>query len=212
MTAVVTRADVAALLWRVLLQFEALAERQYTAYAPDLAGQSKRDLIEALTTRAAPARLLETTQLRDPVSQLLARAAGDDKVATLMTQGLVLEQLGAAIYLTARRSDLLSEQDHALAGAGYDAALEVNRRAMDAVGRLGRDGEELVADFDRATGDVISRLADLGDAVDAEFASLDISFADLLGEFSAELIDQCIDLGMPRRRLVVALTNRLMGL
>jgi len=213
MSAVETINRVEALLWSTLCAFEDLARRQYGAHVPELLTESKLAFIERLSERAGPSSLLAESSIGAAVSRLLVRATGEDRSATLMIQGLLLERLGLVIYQMAAESSGVGEEGRALAREGAEACQAV----LDSVARILdaeiADGDARLAAFEHATSDVIQALDALGEGVDREFEEpLDLSYADIMGEFAGELLEACIDLGMDRRRLVVFLTGQLMGL
>ena len=175
---------VEALLWRTLLQFETLAQAQYRAHAPDLLCDPKTAFIERLSARAGPPTQLADSPIGAPVGRVLALAEGPDTTATLTIQGLLLEPLGQVIY-------------------GVPPLLT----------RHVGDSDALLAAFERSTPAVIRELDVLGEGVDEAFAeTLNLHFSDVMGEFAADLLERCMALGMPRRRLIVFLTGQMMGI
>lgn len=206
--------DVAALervLWSMMQGFETLALAQYAAHAPALATDEKRALVAQLAAAAPSDAALRATPLSAPVADLLVVAEGADVAATLLVQGLLLEQLGRVIYERAHEVEGVSAQGRAIAASGKAAA----EQALDAVpGLVERDvgrGDKLFDAFVKATAPVLSRLDALGEAVDAVFAEpFDIRFADLMGDVTAEVLPVCTALGVERRKLIIHFTGALM--
>lgn len=198
-----------ALLWRTLLEFENLAQDQYWAFAPELLCPSKTALVEALDARAGTENLLNASAIGGPIDRVLDLAAGPDRETTLHVQGLLLEPLGQVIYGLTAENPAMSVEAREVARAGFDACADVIARVPSL---LAKEGDALLQAFQAATSEVIGELDTLGEGVDDEFSeSLNLHFSDIMGDFVADLLERCTDLGMPRRQLMVFLTAQMMG-
>jgi hypothetical protein len=204
------------LLWALMARFERLALDRYTTLAPSLAAaddRAKEAFVARLDALQTDPAALAASPLAAPVDVLLARAQSSDETAVLLIQGLVLEHLGQAIYRIAQASDRTSAATQALATNGLAASRAVTaaaaRRTADVVG----SGEALYRVFTDRTHDVLGALDALADPVDTVFGErFGLRFADLMGEFVADLIGAGTALGMQRRKIVAPLAGACMGL
>ena len=74
-------------------------------------------------------------------------------------------------------------------------------------------GEQLFQTFATVSRPVIMHLDALGERMDSHFNErFGVTFADLMGEFVAELVPICVELGVERRKIVGHLTGVLMGI
>ena len=129
-------------------------------------------------------------------------------------QGLVLEHLGQAIYrIVSGTSRTVSDASRRLAAEGRTASQGVTAAAAVRIpARIG-SGEVLYAAFASASYDVLSTLDGLADPVDQVFGErFGLGFADVMGEFIADLIGACTALGMQRRKVVAHLAGAAMGI
>ena len=204
------------LLWALMTRFERLALDRYAALSPALAEAgdgAKRAWVARLDALPTDPAALAASPLAPPVDALLARAQSTDETALLLVQGLVLEHLGQAIYRIAQGTDRASAATRALASEGLAASRHVTaaagRRTADVVG----SGEDLYRTFTDRTHDVLGTLDALADPVDAVFGErFGLRFADVMGEFVADLIAAGTALGMQRRKIVAHLAGACMGL
>jgi len=201
------------LLWAVMGKFERLALEHYTTHAPTLATSEKRRFVarlDALETDEAP---LAASVLAAPVEEILARARNSDVVSVLIVQGLVLEHLGQAIYRVAKDTERASPASRALAVAGCAASVSVTTQASAEIAEHVGTHERLYPVFAEVSQDVMAALDALAEPVDEVFGErFGLRFADVLGEFAAELITACTALGLQRRKVVAHLTGACMGL
>lgn len=201
------------LLWALMEKFERLATDRYAKFAPSLATAEKQGFcarLDALEVDAAP---LAASDLAAPVEELLTRAQSADERSTLIVQGLVLENLGQSIYRIAEGSERLSAISRDLAAAGRGACASVTVAAATRVAALVGTHERLYASFAEVSHDVLGALDALAEPVDRVFGEhFGIRFADVLGEFAADLITTCTGLGMQRRKVVAHLAGACMGL
>jgi uncharacterized protein YfiM (DUF2279 family) len=148
------------------------------------------------------------------VATLLACAQSGDESATLVVQGLVLEHLAQAIYRIVRDTPRdVSADSRRLAAEGLAASEAVwaaaARRLPECVG----SGEAAYAAFVGASHDVLAALDGLADPVDRVFGErFGLAFADVMGEFTADLVGACTGLGMQRRKVVAHLAGAAMGI
>jgi hypothetical protein len=204
------------LLWALMARFERLALDRYAALSPALSAAgdgAKRAWVARLDALPTDPAALAASPLAPPTDVLLARAQSTDETAVLLVQGLVLEHLGQAIYRTAQATERASAATRALAGEGLAASRQVTavagRRTADVVG----SGEDLYRTFTDRTHDVLGALDALADPVDAVFGErFGLRFADVMGEFVADLIAAGTALGMQRRKIVAHLAGACMGL
>jgi len=201
------------LLWAFMRKFERLALECYALHAPALATVEKRRFVARLDALETDEAALAASVLAAPADELLARARSTDAVSALIVQGLVLEHLGQAIYRVADDVQRVGVPSRALAADGRTASLSVTREATAEIAlRLG-DPERLYPVFVDASQDVLAALDALADPVDEIFGErYGLRFADVLGEFAADLVIACTDLGMPRRKVVAHLAGACMGL
>jgi hypothetical protein len=204
------------LLLALMMRFERLALDRYTALVPSLAAAgagAKGAFVARLDALRTDPAALAASPLAAPVDALLARAQSSDETAVLLVQGLVLEHLGQAIYRIAQASDRTSAAMKALATDGLAASRAVTeaagRRTADVVG----SGEVLYRVFTDRTHEVLGALDALADPVDTVFGErFGLRFAELMGEFVADLIAAGTALGMQRRKIVAHLAGACMGL
>jgi hypothetical protein len=203
------------LLWALMARFERLALDRYAALVPELATDDKRAFVARLDAIAADADAgaLEASPLAAPVDALLARAQSADEVAALLVQGLVLERLGQAIYRIAEQTARASEATRALAAVGLAASHGVTASAAQRIAQRIGSGDALYAVFVDRTHDVVAALDALADPVDRVFGErFGLRFADLMGEFVADLTTAGTALGMQRRKVVAHLAGACMGM
>jgi hypothetical protein len=208
---VVDRAEL--LLWALMRRFERLALERYAAHSPTLATPEKRSFVARLDALPADEQALSASELGRPVEELLVHARSADEVATLIVQGLVLEQLGRAIYRVAEGTDRANDATRALAAQGGIASASVTAATSARVAECVGTGEKLYAVFAERSHDVIAALDALAEPVDRVFGErFGLRFADVMGEFAAELITACTALGMQRRKIVAHLAGACMGI
>jgi len=199
-----------AVAWAMMRSFEALAAEQYAQHAPELLTDEKKAVLSALRELAPDDTPLTSSALGKPIADLIKAARGDEK-STLLVQALLLEQLGALIYEAVKEEEGVSAGGRALAAMGASAATATIERAPDLIeSRIGT-GDAAFDAFTATTGDVLSQLDGLGEAVDELFGeAYDLHFADVMGDLTAELLPICTGLGMKRRQLMMYLASCLM--
>jgi hypothetical protein len=152
--------------------------------------------------------------LAEAVSELLHASEGDgSREDVLLIQGLVLEHLGITLYEAVAQGGRLSQQGNRAAAVAKRASTEVTRLAGEALTLRYPDPEERFQAFASRTNAIFARLDTLGEAIDASFAEpMGIRFADLMGDFVAELLPTCTkELGFERRKVMMHLTSAMMG-
>lgn len=195
----------------LLRAFEGLAARKYEEHAPDLLVPDKAPVLASLAALSPDDAVLATSALGGPAAALLEAADGD-RERTLLVQGLILEQLAQLIYERVGETEGVSAAVRELGASGAAASRAVLERSPDVIAAELGEGPALFEAFTRATGQVLSRLDALGEAVDHELgAAFGLSFADVMGDLTAELLPTCIGLGMERRPLMMYLTSCLMN-
>ncbi|HWP65060.1 MAG TPA: hypothetical protein VNO26_03995 [Candidatus Limnocylindria bacterium] len=200
--------------WALMRRFETLAVDRYAALAPALLLDEKVRFVERLAADGADPAALAASPLEKPSGELLARAQQSrDEAATLLVQGIVLECLGQAIYrLVAGRTEGVSEASRQRAAEGLAASAAVTAAAGARIAERLGTGEPLYARFADVTYDVVAALDPLADPVDCVFGRrFGLRFADVMGEFTADLVGVCTGLGMQRRKVVAHLTGAAMG-
>jgi hypothetical protein len=200
------------LLWSLLRRFERDTYGRYEAHLPALATPAKQQLIARMDTLVGSDDPLDGSDLAEPVAAVLASARSDDAASTLLVQGLVLERLGEEIYRAAERSTGIGDASRALATEARKACEVVAAAALHRIpGQVGTGNGAYVA-FADATHDILFALDGLSEPVDRIFgARYDIRFADLMGEFTADLLAACGALEMPRRKVIAHLAGASMG-
>lgn len=211
--ATVTDAD-ERLFWALMRRFEALALDRYLTHVPDLATAEKRAFVGTMDGLAAAAPALAASPLAEPTEALLGTAASPDAGTTLIVQGLILERLGQAIYgIVAETERTVGDVSRAHATAGRGASESVTALVPPRLVAGAGDPGALWTAFAAASHDLFAALDGLADPVDRVFgARFGLRFADVMGEFTADLIGACTALGMPRRKVVAHLAGAAMGL
>jgi hypothetical protein len=202
------------LFWTLMRRFESLAVDRYAAHSPALLLDAKRAFVAGLAATATDDAALAASALDRPTGALLACAQSGDETATLLVQGLVLECLAQAIYrLVAANGRGVSETSRTQAASGLAASQAVSAiAAVRTAERLGT-GDALYVRFAGVTYDVLAALDGLADPVDRVFGDrFGLHFADVMGEFTADLIGACTTLGMQRRKVVAHLAGAAMGI
>lgn len=200
------------LFWAILRRFEVAALQHYDRQAPYLATATKRAYVAQLEKLGSGTDPLVGSDLAEPVSQLLEAAANHDEATTLIAQGLFLEYLGQAIYRVARDQPSMSEASRALASSGFAASSETVDLAVQRLAAKLGSGDQRFALFVEASRDLIEKLDALGEGVDRTFGErFQMHFRDIMGDFSADLLPACVQLGMTRRKVVAHLAGALMG-
>jgi hypothetical protein len=201
------------LLWRILGKIEALALRKYESVLPQLAIPEKKAVVSQLLEAAPDDAVLDGSPLADPVRELLAAADRTGPADTLIVQGFVLERLGQIIYKVLSNHAAVSQPTRALAAHGWKASSSVIDLATQQISRQIGEGELLFQALCEAADGVLRRLDGLGEGVDRIFgARFGLTFSEVLGEFTAELLPACVALGVNRRKLVCHLAGVFMGM
>jgi hypothetical protein len=145
------------------------------------------------------------------VQDLCSAAATDSDLATLCVQGLTLERLGQASYSLLATSPGAGPLSRHLAGLGGEAAGVTIELALSELQRRSLT-EDLLAAYCTATRPVLACFDAVGDAGDRALGDhFGLRFIDVLTDVATELIDNCVHLGMDRRKLVCHLTAAFMG-
>jgi hypothetical protein len=194
-------------------RFESPALARYRSHAPMLATEEKARFVAELLAIEQCDELLAAQGLAAPTETLLARAGGSDEASTLLVEGLVLERLRHSIYRLAAGADRAGEESRALAEAGRRASGAVSAVAAQRIAISLGTGEALFAVFAPKSNAVIGALDAMAEPVDRTFGErFGLRFAEVMGEFTADLIVACTELGMQRRKVVGHLTSACMGL
>jgi len=200
------------LMWRILGKLEALALRKYENWLPHLATPQKKEVASQLLSAAPDDAALEASLLGRPIQELLDAAASHDPTSTLIVQGFVLERLGQIIYKALSAHQMVSEATRDVAAAGWSACEHVIEMATQQIRKQLGEGDTLFQAFCTAADGVLRRLDGLGEGVDHIFGQrFGLTFSEVLGDFTAELLPACVDLGISRRKLVCHLAGVFMG-
>lgn len=201
------------LFWTLLRRFETQTLDHYRAHAPVLATPDKERLVALLSAVGNRDEALVNSDLAQPIETLLRCARNADLASTLIVQGLVLERLGQAIYRLAAKTDRASEESRSLARFALAASEGVSELVSPEISRQVGTHEPLYVQFAAASHDVLGALDAVGEPVDRIFGSrFGLRFAEVVGEFAADLITTCTELGMQRRKVVAQLAGACMGL
>jgi len=201
------------LLWRILGKLEALALHKYESLLPQLATPEKKAVVSQLLEAAPDDTELEASALREPVRELLAAADSPVPTDALIVQGFILERLGQIIYKLLSTHAGVSPTTQSLAQRGWQACTSVIDLATQQISRQVGEGDRLFQALCGAADGVLRRLDGLGEGVDHIFgARFGLTFSEVLGEFTAELLPACVALGVNRRKLVCHLAGVFMGL
>jgi hypothetical protein len=207
------RSGLEELFWEILRAFEDLAVIQYENQVPPLATAAKRDLVERLEKRAPGATRLNDSVLAAPVRDVLSDARKADATHTLIVQGLVLENLGQAIYSAVDDNPQVSEASRRLALFARAASDSVTVQVPGLLAQKFADGEHLFNAFAEHSHEILMRFDAVGGGVDSTFAEpFGLHFKDIAGTFVARLIPACTAMGMARRKVVSHLAGSFMGL
>ncbi len=199
------------LLWTVLRRLETLGLEQYEQFVPALATPAKRSLVERLRNEVPTDEALTGQELEEPVRDLCAAALSDSALATLCVQGLTLERLGQAIYSRLLTSPGAGPLSRHLAELGGAAAGQTIALALSELQQRSST-ENLLAGYCDATEPVLACFDALGEAGDRALGPhFGLRFIDVLTDVATELIGNCVQLGMNRRKLVCHLTAAFMG-
>lgn len=200
------------LVWRVLSELEGLALRSYRRHELALPLAGKQSVVDQLAQGAGDRHDLEKSVLAGPVDRLLEAAKDRDATSTLLIQGLLLERLGQLIYAVLAESPSATNVTREMATKGKAAAEDILEQVPAIIKDTLGVGDALFQQFCTRTRDVFAQLDTLGDGVDEVFGErFGIHYADLMGDFIAELLPTLVDLGMKRRKVVCHLAGALMS-
>jgi hypothetical protein len=201
------------LFWTLLRKFETQTLEHYRAHAPLLATADKERLVVLLSAAGCGDEALAASELAQPIETLLRCARNTDQASTLIVQGLLLERLGQAIYRLAAKTDRASEESQSLARFALAASEAVSELVSPEIARHVGTHETLYVQFATVSHDVLGTLDAVGEPVDRIFGSrFGLRFAEVVGEFAADLVGTCTELGMQRRKVVAQLAGASMGL
>jgi hypothetical protein len=198
-------------LWNLVRKFETLTADRYQQISPELLSPRKLELVHALRAAAPDDTALGATDLAGPVEEVLAASREHAEGGVLLVQGMLIEQLGRAIYKAAAAAPL-TPNSRALAELGVEVSADACDRLPELIRERLGSGEPLFEAFSHSTRPVLAVLDVIGEKLDAHFADrFGLRFADLLGEVASEVLPACLALGMNRRKVVCHLTSALMG-
>jgi hypothetical protein len=203
------------LIWTIMRTFEVQASAQYVAHVPQLATPEKRRVGPALLDLAGDDGPLEASTLGASMKALVASASeAAHEGAVLVVQGLILERVRQVVYATLERVERISERSRAIARSLEGVSRTTVARAPELfAAAYARQGQAPFALFTEASDDVLGRLDAVGEGVDEVFGDrFDLRFAEIVGDFVAELVPACVRLGMERRKVMSHLAGALMGI
>jgi hypothetical protein len=202
------------LLWTVMRTFEIQAFAQYQAYAPRFA-PSKSGVGPALLQIAGDDGPLEESILA-PTMKALIESSGEARGegAILVVQGLVLERVRQVVYMTLAGLDDVPERSRSIARMLEPASAAIVALAPALFeSACAASGQQPFTFFVEASDDVLHKLDAVGEGVDEVFAEcFGLRFADIVGDFVADLVPACVQLGMERRKVMSHLAGALMGI
>ncbi|HVJ22264.1 MAG TPA: hypothetical protein VM686_42955 [Polyangiaceae bacterium] len=202
------------LLWSTLRLFEEQALRHYRHWAVHFADDAKRSHVAMVQSAAPSWEAFEQSTLQRPMRELLdASESIADERQLLIVQGLVYERVRDVIYRTIESSQGASLPTRQIAGAGRAVSAEIARRSLELL-RAGLDASgPLFGPFVEHSDEVLHKLDAVGECVDEMFGErFGLRFSDVVGEFVADLVPACVELGMDRRKVMGHLAGALMGL
>jgi len=202
------------LLWAIMRTFEVQAIAQYREHTPQLA--VPKDGVGALLIRVSgDDRLLDGSVLGASMKELVASASeARHEGEILVIQGLVLERVRQVVYSNLAGLDTLSERSRSMTAVlqAASAATVALAPPLFASASSGR-GQQPFSMFAEASDDVLHKLDSVGEGVDEVFGSrFGLRFADIIGDFVADLVPTCGKLGMDRRKVMSHLAGALMGI
>jgi hypothetical protein len=194
-------------------RFEIQALRDYEAHLPSFATEEKRRWSDRLCAFAQDDVAVTESLLHAPLEQLQdATRAAETAAAVLVVQGMVLERMRRVIYEMVSQRPNVSEATRALAKQGAAASASLVSAAEEQLAERA-DREPLQPLFVDASSDVLRQLDAVGESVDAIFGEpFGLGFAEIVGEFVADLIPASVRLGMDRRKILSHLAGSLMGI
>lgn len=204
-----------ALFWTILRQFEAQALTHYDDHVDGLSGPDKRGFVARLVELSPDDRPLHESALAEPMHRLLESAdAVDDRGGALVVQGLVLERVRRTVYERVAASAGATAETRALAAEGAEISAAIAEAAPARYAAWCGDADEApFRRFAAASDEVLHRLDAVGEGVDAIFGErFGLRFADVVGDFVADLVPRCAALGMERRKVMSHLAAALMGI
>jgi hypothetical protein len=200
------------LVWGVLARLEKLALSKYTREVPELAIPEKKEVVRTLEEGVTDDGRVDASPLGAPIRELLEAASKPGETDTLIVQGLLLERLGQIIYKMLGSQQTVSAATLSLASKGWTACTAVINLATERVRTLIGEGEPLYQAFSDVSESVLRKLDGLGTGVDELFGKrFGLTFTEVLGNFTAELLPACVELGMNRRKLICHLASAFMG-
>jgi hypothetical protein len=203
------------LLWTVMRTFEVQAAGQYHAHVPELSSAAKQGVGPALLDLARDDAPLDASILSPTMRALVGSAAqAGDQGAVLVVQGLVLERVRQFVYATLARVSGAPERTRSIAKALEPVSREIVAQAPALFATAcARTGQAPFSFFAQASDDVLHKLDAVGEGVDEVFGDrFDLRFTDIVGDFVAELVPTCVQLGMDRRKVMSHLAGALMGI
>jgi hypothetical protein len=200
------------LMWGVLARLESLALAKYRKDVPELATPEKEAVVRTLQQGAPDNGPVDSSPLGPPIHDLLEAASMPGQADTLIVQGLLLERLGQIIYKVLGSHQTVSSATRSLATSGWSACTTVIGLATQRLRTIVGEGDVLFDVFSTVSESVLGRLDSLGTCVDELFGKrFGLTFAEVLGDFTAELLPACVELGMNRRKLICHLAGAFMG-
>ncbi|MED5373899.1 MAG: hypothetical protein VX899_22965 [Myxococcota bacterium] len=202
-----------AALWSLLHRVETHTAARYAAQAPALLTDDKREAAARIAALVPSQDVLAGTELAEVLPPLLGAAEGQGGPHdALWIQGLLLELLGVTLYRALQQGGRLSAEGEAAASFALQASSTTAALAAAQISALGFTVEDNFALFTGRSEPVLQQLDHLGEALDARFGGpLDLLFSDVMGDYVAELLPVCGELGFGRRQVMVHLTSAMMG-
>jgi hypothetical protein len=202
------------LLWTVMRTFEVQASAQYQLHAPRFASL-KAGVGPALRRIARDDRPLDESILAPTMKALVESASAvRDERTVLVIQGLVLERVRRVVYTALMELADVPASSKSIARMLEPVSAEIVAHTPALLASAcAASGHKPFALFVEASDDVLHKLDAVGEGVDEVFTDcFGLRFADIVGDFVADLVPICVELGMERRKVMSHLAGALMGI
>jgi hypothetical protein len=200
------------ILLAILHRFESQALARYEAVLPALADEPKKALVRLLAKSAEGNSALQSTTIEASLDAVLKMAVRDDLNETLLTQGLVLEPLALVIYEAFGGHAALSPATTDLFSAGKLASAAAVEQCKKMIETNIGSGDVAWKAFTSSNTEFMKKVIAFGSSMDVYLSGpLEITFADLMGDYVSELLPHFTDLGIDRRKAMAFLTQILMA-
>jgi len=203
------------LLGQLFFPLEELAIQQYQGLAPVLYSKELDQFLSYLkkVSNQSPANLKETS-LYQPLQNLLQIVTTDNPKSVLINQGFLLENLAQIVFQMAFQDETpLSSDFKSHFRTGYHLSQKIAQTAIQQLKKIFSGNiQEGFDNFQQESKPLFQALYLLGEKVDENFgAFMNLSFEDMMGDFTSEILPGCVEIGFDRKKVVIHLTTSLMG-